>query len=380
MKKATARQIFAIITLTLLITITFCLANPAIIIKVHKLLYVKYVRIIKGDFAKRFNDKELNLAIQHAANEPWVQQQVAADLAPFKGGITSEQIDRWFKDLQHDSQNKLVKFKIVSGKIQVDVSEEIYESRAYKTVYSVIEMLSQKKHIPDCEFIIALNDYLAYIPKDLTAPAAILSFAKHTQIPIEQNTILVPDWMNIRYWDLLNNRVTLANRLFPWQRKKNLIHWRGGSADSMQHRSQLITLRDKFKFLDVGITEGANPAIHVDPEFSIQYKYQIALDGARCTWERVVWQLHSNTALIKPISPQMQWFHRGLIPYHNYIPIADVTEENIGLAYYWLQNNDQFVKSIVQNANTFARENLKTQDFFAYYAVLLQEYSKLMRA
>lgn len=378
MVKGKSKRIFSSLYLLILIAATLALASPVVVIKIYKSVYVKYVRIAKGDFEKRFTDAELQAAITHAVAQPWVQEQITADLAPFKNGISHEQIETWFKELQDNSKNKLVKFTISNGLVTVVAAPEIIDSRAYKTVYSVVSILANKQLVPDCEFIVALNDYLAYVPKNYTNPAAILSFAKHTQLPIEQNTILIPDWMNVRYWDVLRSRIDLANRVFPWERKKNLIHWRGGSADSMQHRIKLLNLNNNLDFLDVGMTEGAKPTSYMDPEFSVQYKYQIALDGARCTWERMVWQMYSNTVLIKPNSPQVQWFHRGLTPYANYIPIADITETDLTSAYNWLRNNDDAAKAIMRNANEFARENFKTQDLFAYYAVLLNEYANLM--
>lgn len=378
MIKSKSKQIYCGIGLTCLIAVTLALANPTVVIKIYKSVYVKYVRIAKSNFEKRFTDTELQLAITHAAAQPWVQEQIAADLAPYKDGISRAKINVWFKELQDDSKNKLAKFSINNGAVNVVVAPALSDSRAYKTVYSVVSILANKKLIPDCEFIVALNDYLAYVPENHIGSVAILSFAKHTQLPVEQNTILIPDWMNVRYWDVLRSRIDLANRIFPWERKKDLIHWRGGRADSMQHRTKLLTLTKNLDFLDVGMTEGADPASYMDPEFSVQYKYQIALDGARCTWERMIWQMYSNTVLIKPNSPQAQWFHRGLKPYVNYVPITDVTEAEVALAYEWLRSNDDSAKLIMRNANKFARENFKTQDFFAYYAVLLNEYAKLM--
>lgn len=372
-----SKQIFSTASLLLLIAATLALANPTIVIKIYKSVYVKYARITKSNFENRFTDQQLRAAIAHAAAQPWVQQQIAADLAPFRNGISQAQIDTWFKDLQDNSRNKLAKFTVSDGIVTTTALPELLDSRAYKTVHSVISILANKKLIPDCEFIVALNDYLAYIPDNYSAPAAIFSFAKHTQMPVEQDTILIPDWMNVRYWDILRSRIDLASNLFPWQRKKALIHWRGGRADSMHHRSKLLSLTQSVNFLDVGITEGTNPTSYMDPEFSVQYKYQVALDGARCTWERMVWQMYSNTVLIKPDSPQIQWFHRGLKPYVNYIPIADITETDLLFTYNWLSNNDEYAKIIMHNANQFARENFKTQDFFAYYAVLLNEYAKL---
>jgi hypothetical protein len=364
----------------MLIATTLALVNPTVVIKLYKSIYVKYVRIAKSDFENRFTEVQLQSAITHAASQSWIQEQIAADLSPYKNGISQAQINTWFKELQHESKNKLAKFTVSDGAVTAITTPEIKASRQYKTVYSVVSILANKRFIPDCEFIVALNDYLAYVPEQQSEPAAILSFAKHTKLPVEQNTILIPDWMNVRYWDVLRSRIDLASRIFPWERKKDLIHWRGGRADSMQHRTKLLSLTKHLNFLDVGMTEGSNPASYIDPEFSVQYKYQIALDGARCTWERMVWQMYSNTVLIKPNSPQAQWFHKGLVPYVNYVPIVDVTEPDVTAAYTWLKNNDESAKMIMHNANQFARENFKTQDFFAYYAILLNEYAKLMKS
>ena len=141
----------------------------------------------------------------------------------------------------------------------------------------------------------------------------------------------------------------------------------------------MVELRNKLAFLDVGITNGANLVPFLEPEFSLKYKYQVALDGARCTWERVVWQMHSNCLMIKPRSTQVQWFYRGLKENYNYFSIEDIDQSNLTEAYKWLINNDNQVQQIIKNANNFANNNLKTQDFFAYYVLLLEEYAKLMR-
>jgi hypothetical protein len=350
-------------------------------LKLYKKLYVKYVRIFKSNLSSRFNDAELKLAIEHAKGQPWVQKQIADDLAPFKDGISQDQVDRWFVE-QQDTINKLVKFTVKNGKVSATKlsSKYIYAKTAYKTVYQTITLLASKGYIPDCEFIIALNDYLVPTGK-FDEPAAIMTFAKHNEVPVEKTTILIPDWMNMRYWDVLKGRIALANQIYPWQNKKPLIHWRGGLADSMGHRQKLVELNDKLDFLDVGITQALiNPAKHLDPEFSVAYKYQISLDGARCTWERMIWQMASNSVMLKPESPQVQWFHGGLEPYKNYVPVADVDENNIRQVYGWLEEHDTEVQQIINNANDFADANFKTQDFVAYYALLLQEYAKLYKA
>ncbi|HSX19530.1 MAG TPA: glycosyl transferase family 90 [Gammaproteobacteria bacterium] len=378
MPQSKSKKVYISVTLLIISAAILCAVNPAPILFVYKTLYVKYVRITKSNFACRFKDAQLELAIEHAKAQPWVQKQIADDLAPFKDGISHAQIETWFKNFQHVTHTKLAKFTVKDGKVIVDTPTEFTSARSYKTVYSVVSILAAKGKVPDCEFIVALNDYLAFVPPK-AKNAAIFTFAKHTEIPVEQNTILIPDWMNVRYWDTLRSRIALGSKLYPWQRKRDIIHWRGGASDSMHHRMKLIKLKDKLTFLDVAMTEGDHSAQRLDPENSLKFKYQIALDGSRCTWERMVWQMSANTLLIKPNSPQVQWFYKGLEPYKNYVPIKTVDEINISAIYNWLLEHDAEAKEISQNANQFAKDNFKTQDFFAYYAVLLQEYAKLYR-
>jgi Glycosyl transferase family 90 len=365
----------------LILIIIFCsvmlFSSPKTIISVYGFLYTKYVKIFKRNLSSRFSKKQLDDAILYAKNQAWVKQQISEDLEPFKQGISAEKIDYWFAKLQHND-NKLIKFTIKNNQIIQDVPTELTKIRSYITIYQVIKILTDYKYIPDCKFIVGLNDYLIYIPEDFKEPVAMFSFAKHTKKLIENSTILIPDWMNISYWDVLRDRIKVASYFYPWHKKLPLIHWRGGWADSMQHRSKLMSLKNTFTFLDVGMTQGKFAVPFLNPEYSLKYKYQLSLDGARATWERVVWQMHSNSLLIKPDSPHIQWFYKGLKPYVNYVPINDINEPAIKNLYDWLINHDDKVKNIIINANIFANNNLKTQDFLAYYVVLLQEYAKLI--
>lgn len=354
----------------------------ALKIKIYKFWYVKYQRIFNNKLKYRFTEQDLNSAIINAKSQPWVIEQILADLEPFiKDNLNEEIINNIYTDLLKYEQLKpfLVKFKIKNHHIQVELNADIAKSRAYKTIYAVIKILNEYHLIPDCVFIIFLNDYLHYIPTEIRKPIPILSFAKDINIPIENKVILIPDWMNIYYWDVLKDRIELAKKIYPWYKKESLIHWQGGMADSLQHRIKLINLKNTLNFLEVNATQGNNSVPFLDPEFSLKYKYQVALDGARCTWERVVWQMHSNCLMIKPKSTQMQWFYRGLKKDYNYFLIEDIDEENLIKAYQWLINNDVKVQKIIENANQFARNNFKTQDYFAYYVLLLQEYAKLMK-
>ena len=357
--------------------------NANLKLKIYKFFYKKYQRIFNNNLNTRFNKQKLDLAIVNARNQPWVMEQIKADLKPFiQTGLSEKAINQLYINLGSNLQLKyhLVKFKIKNHKITAKyIDEDIQYFHSYKTLYSMIKILNEYRLIPDCTFIVYLNDYLNYIPKDIKEPIPVFTFAKDTAIPLEKDTILIPDWMNLYYWDVLRGRIDLAKKIYPWAKKEAFIHWRGAGNDSMQHRQKLVELRDKLEFLDVGMTNGPNRVPFLEPEFSLKYKYQVALDGARCAWERVVWQMYSNCLMIKPKSTQVQWFYRGLKENYNYFSIEDIDQSNLTEAYKWLIDNDKQVQQIIKHANEFAEANLKTQDFFAYYVLLLEEYAKLIR-
>jgi hypothetical protein len=360
------------------LTLALYLFAPTLLLTAYKPIYIGYIHAYRYIFGKTFTDRELENAIEKARLQPWVQQQIAADLAPFKDGITGKQLDDILYTMQQANSQQL--FRVIIHDQQAYIKPVPANiSIGYAVFYATIKYLAAKGHIPNCEFVVSLNDYLTYIPKHITNPVPIFTFAKHSEIPVEQNTILLPDWMNIQNWDYLNGRITLANKIFPWTKKQNVIFWRGGLADSMQHRAKFLALDTQFSFVDAKLTGGNKPAPNVAPEISLKNKYQIALDGHRGTWERMVWQMHGNSVMIKPNSPQVQWFHKGLVPYQNYIPIADISPEQITAVYDWLQQHDDQAYAIAQNANAFAQANLNIQDLYAYYVVLLQEYAKLYK-
>lgn len=359
-------------------TVIFFALTPKQKLTLYKNLYVSYTYIFQRNLTARFNDAQLSKAIDHASHQAWVQKRLREDFTPFQDGITKQQVDHWFVTEQ-DEINKLVKFTVKDGKVTHTklVSDYVYAKDAFKTTNAIITLLAKKGYIPDCEFIISLNDYLVPTGKNNT-PVAILSFAKDTTIPIEQNTILVPDWMNVLYWDRLKGRIKFARKIYPWQKKRSMIHWRGGCADSLGHRNKLLALNDQLTFLDIGMTQAvANQAKFIDPEQSLLYKYQISLDVARSTWERIIWQMYSNSVMLKPRSTQIQWFHDGLVAYKNYVPINNVEKQDITNIYKWLTTHEDKVQDIIHNANEFAEENFKTQDFIAYYALVFREYGRL---
>jgi len=112
----------------------------------------------------------------------------------------------------------------------------------------------------------------------------------------------------------------------------------------------------------------------VKQEDHLQYKYLIAIDGARATWTRFVWHLQSNSMTFKHNSRQVQWFYKGIEPYIHYIPVKD--EKGLSDALGWVEKNQELVEAIAKESTDFVENHLTLEDMVHYYIVLLQEYTK----
>lgn len=110
----------------------------------------------------------------------------------------------------------------------------------------------------------------------------------------------------------------------------------------------------------------------------LQYKYQILADGHVSAFSRAYWQLFSNCLIFKQNSPWYQWYYRALQPYEHYIPYeADASD--LAEKIMWAIQNDDIAHRIANNANDFAKNNLKHSDIMLYVYLLLNEYAKLQR-
>ena len=110
----------------------------------------------------------------------------------------------------------------------------------------------------------------------------------------------------------------------------------------------------------------------------LKYKYLVSLDGNSATGTRVPWIMLSNSLLIKQDSRKIEWFYSALKPYTHYVPInSDLT--NIFKQYQWLKDNDNNLKQISFNGQTFVKNELMPQHIDAHIAIILKEYAQLQK-
>lgn len=244
---------------------------------------------------------------------------------------------------------------------------------AYNIIYDMVNFLAKEGYLPDTDFLVGLSDYFN---PDVKADIPIFVFAKALDDPFEKDLILMPDWMNIKNTDLIS-RIKKANILYPWQNKKSMLFWRGGSISSTGFREKLVALSKKHPGLIDAKVVDKQAVKFVAPEEHLAYKYLISVDGVRCTWVRLVWHLQSNSLVFKHQSNQVQWFYKGIQPYVHYVPVED--ENALLERISWAEKNPDKVKNIVEEGSRFVEENLALEDMYHYFAVLIQEYNRLLQ-
>ena len=89
----------------------------------------------------------------------------------------------------------------------------------------------------------------------------------------------------------------------------------------------------------------------------IKYKYQLLIDGNTCTYPRAIWQLFSNSVVLKQSSDAVQWFYGALRPYEHYLPVNSDMSNLIDVI-QWAIDHDDEALAISHRAQEFARDNL----------------------
>ena len=299
----------------------------------------------------------------------WAKKQIEDDFSSFPV-ITKESLDQAYEE-NFTPHNQLLKVQIKNGKVYTP--EEINRKLPhYKGILPVIKYLATRGYLSDCVFILCTQDYLISKSKN---PVPILTYAKNLDVPIEKDAILIPDWLNLKSWEFFSRTLAHAKRKYSFDKRIKKLFWRGGCADSMGHRQNLIDLDGISDVMDAKFVGKGYSAKHVPIYAHLAYLYQINLDGARCSWSRFVWQLSSESVVFKGKSNQMQWFYRGLKPDTHYLEIPlEITEieKTIGE----LNNNPEEVQKLIKNASEFSQNNLKVSHMYAYIALVLRSYAK----
>lgn len=310
----------------------------------------------------------------------WAKEQIKEDLSKFPH-ITKKDLDRYVRENTEPS-NIIARIQVKNKTVKITYADPHFNPRstishmhAGNVIKYVLEYLAERGYILDSDFVICLADFYKPISNEVVP---IFTFSKNFDIPVEKDLILIPDWQNLGSIPSLRERIRTASKLISWNEKKNVLFWRGGEWDSTGFRKKLVSFsKENPTLIDAVFTEKWNPKnrdLFTTPEGHLNYKYLISIDGQRCSWERFVWHLHSNSLVFKHQSNQVQWFYKGIKPFVDYIPVTD--ENSILKNIAWSEKHPKEVQSIIHHASNFAEENLSLEDMYHYIMVLLQEYHK----
>ncbi len=319
----------------------------------------------------------------------WAIAQIKEDLSKFST-IKRTDLDRY--STEYSPPNVWARFRIENGEVKIilpkipkdiDYSKKaqlkffkLYEGfqhhPRFKTLYHVLKYLAKNKYIPDTDFIVGVQDRVS-IPNGIPSP--IFAFAKDLDDPTEKDLILMPDWLNLSSTSNLRPLIRKANTLFTWENKLPILFWRGGGYDSTGFRKEIVSLSKQHpKLIDAEFVFSGSGTKFIPPEDHLKYRYLISIDGLRCSWERLIWHLHSNSLVFKHQSNQIQWFYKGIVPHIHYIPVKN--EHDIFTKIAWAETHPKEANEIIEHASSFVEENLSLEDIYHYIAVLLQEYTK----
>jgi hypothetical protein len=319
------------------------------------------------------------IATKVNAPDAWVSSEIEQNFSHYKLFGTESAIDTYNNSLGNDN---FILFIIKDGKVTHKNKKKDINNACKKAINFYTKLLSylaKHQYINNLVFNLRLSDstnqdYSKTIIQDL---APIFAVTKDTSKHIDQYAILIPDWMNLESWPLVWSKIKKANDATPWDKKIPTIYWRGGDADVSGYRDKVVKLSKKLNYqkLDAQFTYGSKvTTVFAAPEDHIKYKYQLSIDGHTAAWERPVWQLYSNSILLKQTSKLNQWFYPALVNEKHYIEVGTDPDKLLGVLSKY---TDKQLYEIANEGHLFAKNHLMPEDMVAYLILVLQKYEKL---
>ena len=184
---------------------------------------------------------------------------------------------------------------------------------------------------------------------------------------------LVPDCLFVSSGGYAWAREVLTRNLVPWDDRRDVAFWRGGTTGLPKvpgnwrtlERIELCDLARRYDHLglfDIGLSsvlqirdpeaveEIKNSGLvreFVSWEQWGQFKYHIDIDGNSSPWSNLFQRLLTGSPVLKVESARalQQWYYDELKPWTNYIPIApDISD--LADKVQWLRKNDDYARRV----------------------------------
>jgi hypothetical protein len=353
--------------------------------------------------------KEQFLAKIHSSVPEWMDKQLDADFKEVTS-IQAQALEKAYNTILERIKEPayIHHYRILDNQLYKYIpsgthfsSRDSYYEKSLKTLLSHISL-------PDLDFILCPMDGIPeailphdfYLMDDPKEQVPILGQAKLKE-PLTHLIILIPDQLSLSPdWLRISEEILTLNGQIPWAKKSGKAFWRGGMSDNVGPLSQLpivnctprlslCRISKRFpdfvdaascycpSMMEIVQNEELNKCdVLVSKLEHLRCKYLPSLDGNMCTYPGLQWRLLSDALTLKQRSLQIQWFYSALEPYKHYLPIANNMGDLIEKI-KWAEGHEGEVLEIIANAQRFACDNLRYEDCYRYFYLVLQKYAAL---
>lgn len=314
----------------------------------------------------------------------------------FKGLIDTkfdyDLVDKWY-----DSTIEKIATKVTISKGEPHFKKPTLKHGRYSDVCYLINKVCEFYQVPDCKFIVIVNDaYGCHFPAfSAIRPQSHNIF--NIPMPMGNSRGMHADCATpIEGWNEYVKKTIKHN--ISWDQKINKAVFRGKISHQTwangqygkkkaNHWTELTRGRlyqnSRSRMFDVGFTkiEDINTKGDLKLVDSIKfpdqqkYKYIISV-GTNADWaERLRTHLFTNSVLIKHESESFEWFYPLMKPWKHYIPCS-IEFKDLEKNVTWAINNQKSCQEIIKNANMFAENYLNEKVMIQFMYYLIKEYSK----
>ncbi len=338
----------------------------------------------------------LFVMINICSHADWMSDQIHEDLSPFKEqGIKKSALKAVMQ--KTPATSLFVYISIRKNTVSFTFDSPTVDAQAKPRLLAIQEFfqsLVKTRSLPDVDFLISLHDSF-----DEELPVPLFVFAKNASI---KSSILMPDFEALSHQKSLLKHCSQYAKDYPWQKKRDVVFWRGSTTGGIYGmdnylqfpRVKLVALSSAHPdWLDAGFTNlcQAPPEVlqyvlektrplcpHLSMKDHFAYKYLIDIDGNSCTYSRCRWILLSNSTLLKPASPNIQWYYKALIPYVHYVPLKEDLSD-LSIIYSWLKNHESKARAIAEQGRKLGESLFSKEGIENYIVALLHEYSLIQK-
>ena len=370
----------------------------------RKILFLLFLTAASAVYSWNVNPVSLR---ERAAKEipGWMKQRITEDLLFFApSSVTAISIAETLSAVtsaQGGEAAALVRVRMRHGfqEWESPLNLNKNEITRLESFLEGLRLLDSILPLPDLDFLVSLADHY-------DRPL----FLRFTKAPVftvsksigNRKSIMFPKGLWNSEREVLFERICKSSELYPWEFRYPQAFWRGSLSEGFypyfewdfKPRPRLVFFsRHNPDLLDAGFIQNQyltqfhhlwqkwmddNGFIknEVSPEEQVAFQYLVAIDGAASPGS-LVWQMFSQSTILKEVSSQKEWFYDALEPGVHYALFRNDSSD-LKEVITSLRQNPRIAENMARKAKEFAEEFLRDEGVFLFMYHLLQAYSSLL--